>query len=280
MNCCKKTKMSGTLPEPIEQKLKIILVGLTGVGKTSVMNTLLRKEDQKHGPDPSSQTTECKMETVPHGDQELVIINTPGVLNTEKTEKEVKKDIAESIADAALDGGPHVFLLVLRPDSFSKEDKEAVEIIQKIFGVGFKDYTLVLFTRGGEYVPTYEEVKKIECLKKFIHGGDSFHSFENNECKNVKGEEKEKQVTDLVEKINKMVAKNRRRNGPRYTNKMLKKAQEIQKQIEKEMEKSEPNGTKADILCKMVEKIASGVVGEPLVCFVNDIFKLVEKKIS
>ena len=61
---------------------------------------------------------------------------------------------------------------------------------------------------------------------------------------------------------------------------MLKKAQEIQKQIEKEMEKSEPNGTKADILCKMVEKIASGVVGEPLVCFVNDIFKLVEKKIS
>ncbi|XP_028454801.1 GTPase IMAP family member 4-like [Perca flavescens] len=280
MNCCKKTKMSGTPPEPIEPKLKIILVGLTGVGKTSVMNTLLRIEDQKHGPDPSSQTTECKMATVQRCGQELVIIDTPGVLNTEKTEKEVKKDIAESIADAALDGGPHVFLLVLRSDSFSKEDKEAVEIIQEIFGDGFKDYTLVLFTRGGEYVPTYEELKEIKCLKKFIHGGDSFHSFENNECKNVKGEEKEKQVSDLVEKINKMVAKNRKRNGPRYTNKMLKKAQEIQKQIEKEMEKSEPNGTKADILCKMVEKIATGVVGEPLVGFVNDIFKLVEKKMS
>ncbi|XP_078126075.1 GTPase IMAP family member 4-like [Sander vitreus] len=280
MNCFKKKKMSGTHPEPTEPKLKIMLVGLTGVGKTSVMNTLLRIKDQKHGPSPSSQTTECKMATVQRGDQELVIIDTPGVLNTEKTEEEVKKDIAESIADAALDGGPHVFLLVLRSDSFSEEEKEAVEIIQKIFGDEFKDYTLVLFTRGGEYVPTREEVENLECLKKFIHGDDSFHSFENNECKNVKGEEKEKQVSDLVEKINKMVAKNRKQNRPRYTNKMLRKAQEIQKQIEKEMEKSEHNGTKADILSKVAENIFTGVLGGQWVSLVNHVFEIVEKEVK
>ncbi|XP_078125421.1 GTPase IMAP family member 4-like [Sander vitreus] len=253
--------MSGTHPEP---KLTIMLVGLTGVGKTSVMNTLLGIEDEKHGPRSSSQTTECKMATVQRGDQELVIIDTPGVLNTEKTEEEVKKDIVESIAHAALDGGPHVFLLVMRPNNVSREAQKAVEMIQEIFGDEFKDYTLVLFTCGGEYVPTHKEVEEIKFLTKFLGKDDprrSFHSFENNECKNVNGEEKEKQVSDLVEKINYMVAKNRKRNGPRYTSKMLERAQEIQK----EMEMSEPNGTKADIVCKTVEKFVTGVVGEPLI---------------
>ncbi|XP_078126076.1 GTPase IMAP family member 4-like [Sander vitreus] len=267
--------MSGTHPEP---KLKIILVGLTGVGKTSVMNTLLGIEDEKHGPRSSSQTTECKMATVQRGDQELVIIDTPGVLNTEKTEEEVKKDIVESIAHAALDGGPHVFLLVMRPDRCSESEKEAVEMIQEIFGDEFKDYTLVLFTRGGRHVPTYQEVQKeMQFVMKFIHGDDSFHSFE---CKNVNGEEKEKQVSDLVKKINIMVANNRKQNKPRYTSEMLRKAQEIQKQIEKEMEKSEPNGTKADIVCKIVEKFVTELVGEPWVGLVLKIVKSAMEKLA
>ncbi|XP_035850342.1 GTPase IMAP family member GIMD1-like isoform X1 [Sander lucioperca] len=272
--------MSGTLPgKSTEPKLTIMLVGLTGVGKTSVMNTLLGIEDQKHGPSPNSQTTECKMAKVQHGDQELVIIDTTGVLNNKKSEEEVKKDIVESIAHAALDGGPHVFLLVMRSDSCSDEDKKAVEIIQEIFGDGSKDYTLVLFTRGGEYVPTHEEVEEIKFLKKFLdkdHPRRSFHSFENNDCKNVKGEEKEKQVSDLVEKINYMVAKNRKRNRSRYTSKMLEKAQEIQK----EMEMSEPNDTKADIVCKTVEKFVTGVVGEPWVGLVFGIVKSAMKKVD
>ncbi|TDH03547.1 hypothetical protein EPR50_G00164370 [Perca flavescens] len=268
--------MSATLPESNEPKLSIMLVGLTGDGRTSVMNTLLGR-DQKHGPSASSQTTECKRETVQRGDQELVIINTPGVLNTKKTQEEVTKDIVESIAHAALDGGPHVFLLVMRAKCFSEKDKEAVEIIQKIFGDGFEDYTLVLFTYGGsKLVPTYKEVEKFEFLKKFIHGEDSVHSFENNECKNVNGEEKEKQVSELMKKINKMVENNRKRNWPRYTSEMLKKAQEIQK----EMEKSEPNSTKEDIVCKTVEKFVTGVVGEPLVGLVFGIVKFVMEKIA
>ncbi|XP_039681369.1 GTPase IMAP family member 7-like [Perca fluviatilis] len=267
--------MSGTLPESIEPKLSIVLVGLTGDGRTSVMNTLLGKEDQKHGPSASSQTTECKMETVQRGDQELVIIDTPGVLNTKKTEEEVTKDIVESIAHAALDGGPHVFLLVMRAKRFSEKDKEAVEIIQKIFGDGFEDYTLVLFTYGGELVPTYKDVEKFEFLKKFIHGEHSVHSFENG-CKNVKCEEKEKQVSELMKKINKMVENNRKRNWPRYTSEMLKKAQEIQK----EMEKSEPNSMKEDIVCKTVEKFVTGVVGEPLVGLVFGIVKFAMEKVA
>ncbi|KAF1380184.1 hypothetical protein PFLUV_G00184150 [Perca fluviatilis] len=267
--------MSGTLPELNEPKLTIMLVGLTGDGRTSVMNTLLGR-DQKHGPSASSQTTECKMETVQRGDQELVIIDTPGVLNTEKKEEELKKDIAEIIAGAALDGGPHVFLLVMRAKRFSEKDKEAVEIIQKIFDDGFEDYTLVLFTYGGELVPTYKDVEKFEFLKKFIHGEHSVHSFENNECKNVKGEEKEKQVSELMKKINKMVENNRKRNGPRYTSEMLKKAQEIQK----EMEKSEPNGTKADILGKTIEAFVTGLVGQPWVDLVFRIVKFAMEKVA
>ncbi|XP_039681371.1 GTPase IMAP family member 4-like [Perca fluviatilis] len=267
--------MSGTLSKPNEPKLSIMLVGLTGVGKTSVMNTLLGRENPKHVLSASSQTTECKMETVQRGDQELVIIDTPGVLNTEKKEEELKKDIAEIIAGAALDGGPHVFLLVMQAKVFSEKDKEAVEIIQKIFGDGFEDYTLVLFTHRGKLVPTHKDLEKFEFLKKFIHGDDSFHSFENNECENVKGEEKEKQVSDLVEKINKMVENNKKRNAPRYTSEMLKEAQETLKKMEKEMEKSEPNGTK-----KMVQMIVDGLVGEPLGGFVNNIVESAIEKVA
>ncbi|KAL1281287.1 hypothetical protein QQF64_000090 [Cirrhinus molitorella] len=114
--------------------------------------------------------------------------------------------------------GPHVFLLVIRLDvKYTDEEKNAVEQIQMNFG-GAAPYTIILFTHVDalENQTLWSYISESKDLQAVVYQcGGRFHPFNATDTNNPT------QVTELLEKIKKMVEDN---EGQHYTNDMYEKA--------------------------------------------------------
>ena len=155
------------------------------------------------------------------------MIDTPGLFDTNISNEEIRKEIAKCITMAA--PGPHVFLLVLALGRFTQEEKEAVKMIQELFGEESRKYTMVLFTRGDDLRKTsIEEFIKTSdsSLKNIIHQCGNRHHVLNN-----RNNEDRSQVSALLEKISSMVAVN---GGSCYTNEMF---QQVEKALKEDKER-------------------------------------------
>ncbi|XP_043981886.1 GTPase IMAP family member 8-like isoform X1 [Gambusia affinis] len=204
-----------------EPDLRIILLGRTGVGKSAAAKTIL---GNKSHPWLSSATLFCAKKTSIYPGLNLTVIDTPGLFRTIKSNKDMVMEIAKSICMSA--PGPHVFLIVLQTTRFTPEDEKTVEIIKKTFGKEAARYTMVLFTHGDELreanINIEDMLEKLQPLKRFISQcsilekfEDKYHVFDNNV-------EDPDQVSELLEKIQRMVEQN---GGSFYRNEMFREAQ-------------------------------------------------------
>ncbi|XP_059907513.1 uncharacterized protein LOC132457295 isoform X2 [Gadus macrocephalus] len=145
-------EMNGA-PEDETRKTSVILLGLSGSGKTSAMNLILRRADQRYSPsdphpgppEPRPATTRCLGKELHHRGQRFLLVDTPELLDEDGAENlEVVKDCL-----ALALPGPHVVLLVFQTGRFTQGEAELLAQLPKTFGPQVLERGIVVFTRAG-----------------------------------------------------------------------------------------------------------------------------------
>lgn len=130
------------------QKTSVVLLGLSGCGKTSALDLILERAGGHYAvsearPEAPQPTLACDRKKVFAEGRQLVLVDTPEMWDEDGLENlELVKDCW-----ALALPGPHVFLLVLQVGRFTQGEVNMLGHLQKIFGRDFVDRTVVLFVR-------------------------------------------------------------------------------------------------------------------------------------
>lgn len=155
--------------------LNLMILGKTQAGKSSSGNTILGQDAF----DLKQRNVAVQSRTV-YGFP-VKVFDTPGFCETEMSDE--KKQIFEEVFQKC-DSGPCAFLLVIKADRFTEEDRETVEKIEKLLGENRLQKTWIIFTGDDELQNLNMTIKEFldrnEGLKTLVEKYDQrFHVFNN-----------------------------------------------------------------------------------------------------
>ncbi|XP_036375362.1 GTPase IMAP family member 4-like, partial [Megalops cyprinoides] len=182
-------------PPPREPELRLLLLGRSGAGKSTVGNAMLPGD----GPAPPTLISQRRRGSI--AGRQVCVVNTPDWFRPGLSPEEMRRDVGVSIKLCA--PGPHAFLLLLPLHQPEQEGRDTVQKMVEIFGEGCLGHTLILLTHRNELRDgTVREHVQNQDLRGVLEKCGNRHQLFRMDRPDIT------QVTDLLEKIKEMVAGN------------------------------------------------------------------------
>lgn len=234
--------------------MRVLLIGKTGVGKSTTGNTIVGNTVFHAKMSGKSVTKKAKLAMATRFGRQLVVVDTPGLFDTQLSNEKVMFEISKCYAMTS--PGLHAIIFVIRLGRFTNEEKKTLEFFVKHFGERVLKYLIVVFTgkdelKGQSIEDFVENEFEVESdLRKLLRKiGNRYVAFGLNGHQ----EDKDKEVKHLIHLIDKIYDEN---SGQFYTNEMYETAERIlrEKFVQKQRQKKEKREAEINEAIKLVEK--------------------------
>uniref|UniRef100_A0AAR2LF13 AIG1-type G domain-containing protein n=1 Tax=Pygocentrus nattereri TaxID=42514 RepID=A0AAR2LF13_PYGNA len=188
----------------LNKELRIVLLGWVIAGKSSAGNTILNKTVFAN----DRSTVKCQSGCGEVDGRPVTVLDTPSWFKyfpSQYTPAWIKSEIFKGVCQTVT--SPHCILLVIPADTSFKEDqKKVIQENMSLLGEQVWGHTIVLFTWGdilGDLTIEQHIESEGEALQWVVEKCENrYHVFNNEEREN------RVQVTELLQKIDEVVARN------------------------------------------------------------------------